>query len=457
MESSELGRVLREATRDVAPRPGFTEAVVRGGIRRRTRRRVVLGGATLTLVAVVVAGTVAIWAAEDTVGTANRRAVPNPMLTAPTRGDLAWDNAFQGAALEAFRAGIANSPNRDRGVPTKLIGESRVYWAGTTPAGRAAVVVQGGPMILDTVGDPEGVRPPAEVNVQPVLIGLVAGDVPMLIDEVPFVRGGPAAGQAFMFGPDDRVILAISGDTPLYVSTLTVATNGTTHRDWQSLATVDGMAMTELSAGTAVGDVRVVRTIDPTRATGSEALLMLPASLYRVGFDRQSKPITDHRLPWPGGTVLRVTGAPADLPSNVEYFDAALAGVGMLDPFRRASLAGFRIVAGLPGGRAVVAVEYQPDSGPSRLYALMFTADRHIERVLYAGALDSAAILPARLRLPDGQGWLVADRGATLGYRTGGTAILQQAGLDAALLPDNTTQVEVTRPGSAPVPVDLNP
>lgn len=49
--------------------------------------------------------------------------------------------------------------------------------------------------------------------------------------------------------------------------------------------------------------------------------------------------------------------------------------------------------------------------------------------------------LPVRYRLPDGQGWLVAAYGKALSYRTDGD--WHDVGRDAALLPDNATQVRV--------------
>jgi hypothetical protein len=54
------------------------------------------------------------------------------------------------------------------------------------------------------------------------------------------------------------------------------------------------------------------------------------------------------------------------------------------------------------------------------------------------------------MKLPDGQGWVVADRGATLRQRTG-DGPWQAAGRDAALLPAAANEVEVTRPGMSPV------
>jgi hypothetical protein len=73
--------------------------------------------------------------------------------------------------------------------------------------------------------------------------------------------------------------------------------------------------------------------------------------------------------------------------------------------------------------------------------------------------------VPVRVRLSDGQGWLVSARGAALSYRIGPAARVE-AGTDAALLPAGVTQVRagdatpVTlswRPGRAPAPVHCGP
>ncbi|WP_162788463.1 hypothetical protein [Amycolatopsis albispora] len=59
--------------------------------------------------------------------------------------------------------------------------------------------------------------------------------------------------------------------------------------------------------------------------------------------------------------------------------------------------------------------------------------------------MDPAAALPVRLRLPDGQGWVVAAKGARLDYRTGEAREGDFA--DAALIPDAATQVQIRHPG----------
>jgi hypothetical protein len=65
--------------------------------------------------------------------------------------------------------------------------------------------------------------------------------------------------------------------------------------------------------------------------------------------------------------------------------------------------------------------------------------------------LNHSEALPVRLRVPDGQGWVVAHYGAQLQYRASADGAWQDAGSDAALLPDNAAQVQVTKNGNATV------
>jgi hypothetical protein len=67
---------------------------------------------------------------------------------------------------------------------------------------------------------------------------------------------------------------------------------------------------------------------------------------------------------------------------------------------------------------------------------------------------DKAATLPVKVHLPDGQGWVVADAGATLTFRTSANGEWQDAGKNSAILPEGTLQVQVSKTG-APATVDL--
>jgi hypothetical protein len=93
-----------------------------------------------------------------------------------------------------------------------------------------------------------------------------------------------------------------------------------------------------------------------------------------------------------------------------------------------------------PDGSQFLAGEVRLENDPSHAYVLVGDG-------LVTGAqVDPGATLPVALKLPDNQGWLVANVGATLRCRRGSDGWLS-VGRDAALLPARATAVEVTRPG----------
>ncbi len=93
----------------------------------------------------------------------------------------------------------------------------------------------------------------------------------------------------------------------------------------------------------------------------------------------------------------------------------------------------------------------------STLFALLFRADGTLDRVQRGPAVDFGSPLPVRVRLPDGQGWVVASsQYLGIAYRTSDPGDWQEAqtGSQAALLPDAAVQVRVGS-GTGEVVVDL--
>jgi hypothetical protein len=100
------------------------------------------------------------------------------------------------------------------------------------------------------------------------------------------------------------------------------------------------------------------------------------------------------------------------------------------------------IAAQLPDGRVVILKEIQNGSAQPRLVAeVAANADTSDTIRVDGGQVDKDAVLPVRFRIPDGGGWIVADKGKELSYRTAPDAPWQKAGRDAALLPENTAEV----------------
>jgi hypothetical protein len=107
------------------------------------------------------------------------------------------------------------------------------------------------------------------------------------------------------------------------------------------------------------------------------------------------------------------------------------------------------VVAGMSDGRTMIVGSYQEADNPAYLYTVLVGKDGKVAKVARGPAADPAATLPVRVRLPDGQGWVVAAEGHQLSSRTDGAWSPPVA--DAALVPDATTQVRVDdRPVTLP-------
>jgi hypothetical protein len=101
-----------------------------------------------------------------------------------------------------------------------------------------------------------------------------------------------------------------------------------------------------------------------------------------------------------------------------------------------------------PDGRRLVGTDLAALGDPSRAYAVLLDGGGRAT-VVDGGTVDRVSAVPFRVRLPDGQGWLVAAKGSELSWRVGSGA-WTSAGRDAALLPAPATEV---RAGAARVPL----
>jgi hypothetical protein len=467
MDTDELTQALRAATADLEPRHGFTAAVLRGGRRRRIRTRAMIITGTAVLIAIVGTGLYLIWHDPPP----HVELADDPRLTQPTRGDLAGDQAFVDSAARAWRDGLQRSWNGIRGIYDDLRGQPHVYWAGTTPAGPAAVVLQQAylhprpDLNLDQVNSPQ------------TLVGLVATDpvdgvLKLVYDQYPESGTGPPG--YFQFGPSDRTILVVDRGTPLFFSPAPLrAEDGQVRRDWQQMAITDGVAVAQLPEGGNAADARVVaRATAPgpdENAVDAPGILHLePSSRYlEYAFRRAGGFPTEvpgggtslRRLQWYDEPALDMrVGRPFQLsiPAQPQLDwmrkveDSGLLGSG----FSGGGLGAWFVRAGLNDGRVALVSELQLGNDPSQIYAVLLKPDGSVDRVIAGGVVDPVSPLPVRLRMPDRQGWVVADYGAALSYRTAPNAAWQDAGYNAALLPDDVTEVRVTRHGT-PTPVAL--
>lgn len=467
MDTNDLTNALREATTDLEPRYGFTTAVLRGGRRRTVRRRMVIATSAATMTAIAASGTYVLWP-DAPPGGGGQTQVADERLDQPSTGDLRSDTQFLNDATRAWREGLPKSWNANRGIFADLRGEPHVYWAGNTAAGPVAVVMQ------------EAFFPPHENlteddwNKQQTLVGLVAKDpadgVLKLVYDQYQSSGNPPAGH-FRFGKDDRMVLIVDRGTPLFWAPAPkIADDATITRDWQPLEVKDGVAILQIPEGSDPKAARVLaRQSKPAPNDNSfEGSVELEPSAPYLDFVRTGKlpmhvvmgPADDSRLQWfdEAARIMRTGRAYEKAPEDLmQVWDPALEKAGMLDPLSSSKGYGlWFVLAGLPDGRAAVLSELQEETQPSRIFTVLLKPDGSTDRAIAGAKVDRAAVLPVKVQMPDGQGWVVANYGATLRYRVGADGPWQDAGKNAALLPDNATQVEVTK-GGAPQVITLTP
>lgn len=145
---TDIRRRLANSVATVEPPPDIVERARLGGHRRLRRNRTI--AASVALVTCVAAGSFVL--GNDQL---DRRtiepAVPTKrvpvdhygwLMSGPPKGDLVQDANYLREVKDVWQRSHAGSVHRDRGIFDDLRGEPKVAWAGRTPAGRAAVVVQ---------------------------------------------------------------------------------------------------------------------------------------------------------------------------------------------------------------------------------------------------------------------------------------------------------------------------
>lgn len=448
MNTDELTEHLHNATGDLAPPVGFTETVLRGGRRRRGRRRMIVAASVVAFAAVATSATVV--ALRDV---PQQVQAADPRLTQPTRGDLANDQAFLGQALDAWRRDLTYASEASFGFYDDRRGEPRVLWAGNTPAGRAAVVVQ-----QVYVHERTQVRP--EYRGLQVAEGLVAIDPAdgqlKLVDTAYLWDQEPTWADYYKFGPGDRMLLIVDYGRPLHYSFAAIREGTTSTRTWQQVQPSDGIALVHIPEGNDPAATAAYQGDDPPEVTppdvaaaGPDDPLPPPPAVYLRGTasnyleNRLADP--DYRKPevklleW--GNSTWEFGNP---PHMYDVERDSIWGMHHSAP-DWSQQSEWDVTAALPDGRLVILKETQAaDSHVPRL-TVMVSSDHHSTEVdmVDGGPVDSSQVLPVRFRIPDGGGWIVADKGKALSYRTSPDGDWQDAGRDAALLPDNATEVKV--------------
>jgi hypothetical protein len=448
MDTDELRTVLRGATIDLEPRAGLAQDVVRGGIRRQRRRRVTVVGAVAAVAVAIGVTSLATWqSASERVEQAN-----DTRMSQPTHGDLAKDTAFIDEAVQVWQRKLPSMSGRindvEKPVIDRVTTRPHVYWAGTTKAGKFAVVMQ-------------GMR--ADQDDRSSIIGLVgpdpaAGKAAVIAVDAPWSMAG-RPDMAYRFGPAGRYLLALDEGRPLFLSEATGYDNaGKAQRTWRELKFADGVALVELPEGTGAMDTKLWSS-DPARGMrdkdhvdifNTDTAGMLAEKRRVPGMDWGRDGGWDV---WVG--IERPKETPG--PRAAQLWSEGVERSGLLDQsgMIESGGAGWFAVFGLPQGHKAIVGEYAPaHSGPSRLYTVVVDAQDKVVQVFHGGPVDAKVALPVVVPLAGNvRGVVLKD--AMLRFRDGPQAQWQGAGADALQIPMTAVQVEIRRPGTEPVIVDV--
>ncbi|MFI5485624.1 hypothetical protein [Micromonospora echinaurantiaca] len=432
INDSDVRAVLHRVTDDLAGPPALLGDVRRGGRRRLLRRRAVLAAACAAVVAVPVGGALHLADRGTTIH------VASPLFDDPTSGDLAGDAGYLRQVRQAWR-------QRAGDLDFGLRGEPHVVWAGRTPAGPAAYVAQRS-AANPVVSDPGGDRMIGfAAFVEPTADGPRVMTVETLTD-----AGTDDNYQAALVGPERDVLVVLDGGAPVEFSpSYRYAPDGRIERTFQRVAFRDGAAV--LPVPSQRDKVTVALSRPPVSMANALRISNAGQILFPDGQDSPQPPQLTHTLPgaeraWGSDPAGQAGAAMIEGDSLAAYIDAG-------GTHRAGDAPMLTVYGATPDGRRLLlrSIHYADD--PARVIALLARGDAPFEAAA-SGFADWTAPLPVRLRLPDGQGILVAAEGAALSYRVGAGRWLD-AGRNAALLPAGATEVRVTAPDgeAATVPV----
>lgn len=445
----------------VTPPPDLLGGARRRARHRRHRRQVITAGvALLALVGGGVAVQARPWAgrADHVAPTAARTA--RSLLDQPTRGDLAGSPGYLAQVGTAWLAALpANRPKGSTATNRQdLRGKPHVVWAGNTPSGAAAIVVQ--EFDVPRLDVPAGATVPTDMFGPHLAIGYLGpgrNGAPTVLDstQAPFTQ--PAL-FGFFLGAQRSTLVLLDPDAPVnYSLGFRYRQDGTVDRGWRVATPRDGATVLTVPGGTDQRAIVAVLADTPSPSEFSER----PGEFVLANHaDASTLPSingghTYSRLEWnqsqwalPDRTAAEkawhLTLAPNPTSEQVRALWNKATGGRYTDPYTDgAAFSQWFAVGVTPDGHRFVVGDRQLGHQPSQLYGAWQDAHGGLS-TLYGGPVTPGAALPVRLRLPGGQGWVVAAKGAQLSWHgTGGTA-WTDAGTDAALLPTAATQVRVT-------------
>jgi hypothetical protein len=476
MDTHELSAALRAATEPIDAPPGFTEKV-RHGARRRVLRRRYRVCATVLAVLAIAGGLTALSAhlkpevaathPDNKASATGKLPSDDPRLHEATKGGFAQNQSFHNQVVAVWQSSdhmpisLVQAYSGATNVDIGPAGPVNEYWAGNTPGGPVAVLLQAFSLRPASGGQSATV----------VEVGLVARNFStgaLTLVGHATVGDSDRPSESFAFDIDNKTMLTMAeSGFHVYSAAPTVDPDtGKVTRQWLDLPYVDGVAVVDLAEEH--GDGNTVVEL-PQRPDATHSYLpsnpnarspFQPVS----GNDWAGKP--DPRLAWPVQTVVCAPPSGVDttnLPQQSTVFDNALHAGGYSDPYVHHpptvgtpgvpadSESHWYIGCRLANGNMLILGEELVGT-IGRLYAVTADRDGRVVSVGYGGPINPSDLLPVQYQLPDGSGWLVAAYGSHLGSGA-------VSGNDVLAVPrdPNTTSVTVTSQHGVPHTVDLPP
>lgn len=430
MTDLEIRAALERATSHLSSPPDLLDRVRTGGRRRQVRRRTVLAAG---LAAGVAGSTAGVW--QLTRRPAGQQ-ISSAFLDGPTQGDLRGDAAYLARVRAAWLDHLGGEVEA-RGVP-------HVVWAGRLALGGslAAVAQRSVTEVVSRFSRPG--QPPVE-QIGYGWIGFVENgrqviSMEQLLTETDIASAALAGAQL------NQLVVLDDGRRIEMSDDFTYSRDGTVSRRFHPVAFADGAA--QVTTGPQTGRVRfALRSTEPGadggRSVGLANLSALAESYgVRRGPDRIERTLAGWEGVWPTAAPPPITDRGQWDLSNHDGYD---------DPYGyRFGLGGntWYIRGATPDRRPFVVQTLTLDDRRPRLFLIM-------DQPTFAGFVDQRRPLPIQVRLPDGQGIVIAAEGAELCYRVRTGAWLP-VGPDVALVPAAATQAQVTRAGRGPQVVALS-
>ena len=419
MTETELHQRLSASVDDVEVPTDLVLRVRQGGSRRVRRNRFVSVGVTALTLAVVggvaLAGPGVLNSLQDTGEVASVPGMGDPygfLMKGDPRGDLAGDRAYLAEVIAAWKASHKTSANNSRGLFDDLRGEPSVAWAGRTPAGKAAIVVQQSFLHnhADIQLDREGIH---------TLAGFFGpganGKATLIADSYPAPGSGLGGGFVVGSAKTKQALVTIDLGQRMAWSLERKYTDSGSTRDFKPLKFTEGISVVELPQNVYLDGLRISE--QPANVTNPYGFHILDSRFNVI----QQVVSTPNKRLWKDldfVTWAMTDGAEKLVGSANDEFSKAVEAVS--DPtangWSMSLWNGYGITA---DGSSVLLGEEALDEDPARTYAVLRSPDGKTT-VTSGGVPDPKAVLPVQIQLPRGQGWAVAQSRAKLAYRYDG-------------------------------------